>query len=186
MSFETPRLIARFMREDDIPHIAACRSHPEVALHQLWETYAENDARELIGEMTLKKPGDPGWYQWALERKSDGAYIGDCGLKIDPADQRLGQIGYTIARPFWNSGYGSETAAGLVHFAFDNLADLHRLSADADPRNIASARVLEKAGFRREGIQRQSWWLKGEWTDNALYAILRSDWQKQAAPSRRS
>lgn len=175
MNFETPRLIARALREEDIPHIAACRSHPEVARYQNWETYSLEDARELVSEMMLKQPGDAGWFQWALERRSDGAVIGDCGLKIEPSDPRLGQIGYTIAFPLWGQGYGTETVRGLIEFAFASLPALHRISTDTDGRNAASIRVLEKAGLIREAFQRQSWWSKGEWTDNVIFAILRSD-----------
>jgi [ribosomal protein S5]-alanine N-acetyltransferase len=177
VSFETPRLIARRLREDDIPRLAECRSHPEVAHYQLWDGFSLEEARELLNEMAAKQPGDPDWFQWALERKADGAYVGDCGLKIEPSDARLGQVGYTIAFPMWGQGYGTEVVRGLIGFAFTSFPNLHRLSADTDGRNAASIRVLEKAGMIREAFQRQSWWSKGEWTDNVIFAILRSDFE---------
>lgn len=178
--FQTSQLIARRLTENDIDRLAACRSHPDVARYQLWDDYSPEKARELIEEMTAKQPGDPDWFQWALERKADGAYIGDCGLKIEPSDKRLGQIGYTIAFPMWGQGYGTEVVRGLIAFAFASVPDLHRLSADTDGRNAASIRVLEKAGMIREAFQRQSWWSKGEWTDNVIFAILRSDFEARS------
>jgi RimJ/RimL family protein N-acetyltransferase len=181
VSFETARLIARPLREEDIPNMVTCRSHPEVARYQSWDSYACEQAQELVREMLVKQPGQPGWYQWALERKGDGVFIGDCGLNIEPADHRLAQIGYTIAFPLWGCGYGSEIVHGLIGFAFASLPALHRISADTDGRNAASIRVLEKAGMIREAVQRQSWWSKGEWTDNVGFAMLRSDFEGKTA-----
>ena len=62
----------------------------------------------------------------------------------------------------------------LAGFAFATYP-LHRISASADPRNAASCRVLEKAGFTREAHFRQSEWFKGAWADDVVYARLRSD-----------
>jgi RimJ/RimL family protein N-acetyltransferase len=147
-----------------------------VARYQEWESYSVEEVQKFLGENGSQQPGQPGWFQFGLEAKEAGGLIGDCGLRIDPANTRLGQVGYTIAAEHWGRGYASEALRGLVDFAFRTLPNLHRLAADADPRNRASLRVLVKCGFRQEGHQVQSWWSKGEWTDNSLFAMLRRDW----------
>lgn len=71
-------------------------------------------------------------------------------------------------------GYAAEAVRALVDHAFPAYG-LHRITASADPRNTASCRVLEKAGFRKEAHFRQSEWFKGEWADDAVYARLATD-----------
>jgi len=172
MIFETARLIARRFGPNDLAAFVAMRDDPEVARYQSWDRYTEEDGRRFIADLAGMQPGDPGWFQIALEEKASGRFVGDCGLYVDPADVRLARVGYTIAQPFWNRGFASEAAAALADFAFDRFR-LHRLTASVDPRNLASCRVLEKAGFTKEAHFRQSEWFKGSWADDAIYARLR-------------
>jgi RimJ/RimL family protein N-acetyltransferase len=174
--FETERLIARRMREEDVSAIAACRADPEVARYQNWHSYDDAAAADLVSEMLFREPGEEGWLQLVVERKEDGAFVGDCGFRLG-SDKRLAQIGYTIARQHWDQGYATEIVRSLVVYAFGRL-DVHRITASVDPRNLASCRVLEKAGFTKEAHFRQSEWFKGGWADDAVYAILASDYNR--------
>ena len=171
MIFETTRLIARRFGPRDLEAFVAMRDDPEVARYQSWERFTEEDGRTFIAELIDMEPGQPGWFQFALEEKPTGLFIGDCGLFTDPADPRLARIGYTIARPFWSRGFATEAVLALTDFAFNQFAQ-HRVSASVDPRNAASCRVLEKAGFVKEAHLRQSEWFKGQWADDAIYARL--------------
>ena len=81
---------------------------------------------------------------------------------------------YVLNRKFWNKGYMMEVVKRVIHFGFSELG-LHRIYATLAPENVASARVLEKAGMRREGHLREHRYIKGEWRDSLLYAILESD-----------
>jgi aminoglycoside 6'-N-acetyltransferase len=174
MIFETPRLIARRFGPRDLEAFVAMRSDPEVARYQNWETFTLDEGRRRLGQIARSNPGEPGWFQFALEERLTGALAGDCGLRIIEQDHRLAQIGYTIARRYWNSGFATEAVAALTAFAFASFP-IHRITASVDPRNVASCRVLEKAGFRKEAHFRQSEWFKGAWADDAIYARLRSD-----------
>jgi RimJ/RimL family protein N-acetyltransferase len=176
--FETERLIARGMLDKDIAAIAACRAHPEVARYQNWQSYDETTAADLVSDMLLRTPGEPGWLQLVVERKADGAFIGDCGINIG-SDKRLAQIGYTIAWEHWNQGYATEIVQNLTSYGFGALK-VHRITASVDPRNAPSCRVLEKAGFTKEAHFRQSEWFKGDWADDAVYAILASDFYRRS------
>jgi RimJ/RimL family protein N-acetyltransferase len=71
--------------------------------------------------------------------------------------------------------YPIRTARLLLRLGFEDLG-LHRIAARCDARNTASARVMERAGLRREAHLVQSEFVKGEWTDELIYAILRSEW----------
>jgi RimJ/RimL family protein N-acetyltransferase len=72
-----------------------------------------------------------------------------------------------------------EALTALLEFAFGDL-DLNRVEADIDPRNVASARSLERLGFHKEGHLRERWIVDGEVSDSSLYGLLRSEWTLRA------
>ncbi len=77
----------------------------------------------------------------------------------------------------------TEALRTLLRFGFEGLG-AHRICAECDPRNVASARVMEKAGMRREAYFRQIrtyGGADGDWHDSLLYAILNDDWKAQWA-----
>lgn len=172
MIFGTRRLIARRFGPRDLVPFVAMRNNPEVARFQGWANYSDEDGRRFIEGLALREPGQPGWFQFALEERETGSFIGDCGLDVHAGHPGLGRIGYTIARPFWDRGFATEAAAALAAFAFERL-HLHRITASVDPDNVASRRVLEKAGIVEVGRYGDSEWFKGEWADDVVYARLR-------------
>lgn len=174
MIFATPRLIARRFEPRDLAAFVAMRNHPEVARYQTWDGFSPEDGQRFLDEMAEQALGEPGWFQFALEDRLTGCFVGDCGLNILTADNRLGEVGYSICPQFWNRGYATEAITALIHHAFTSYG-LHRISAATDPRNTSSRRVLEKAGFHQEAHFRQSLWFKGGWADDVVYAVLRSD-----------
>ena len=86
---------------------------------------------------------------------------------------RMAEIGYWIAEPFWGRGIATEATRAICAYAFDTLPELVRIQAAVFEWNPASMRVLEKAGFEREAVLRQSVWKDGALMDSALYAKLR-------------
>ena len=169
--FVSQRLIARRFTPLDLDVFVAMRADPEVARFQNWENFTEDDGRAFLEWNAQRNPGEQGWFQFALERAEDRRFIGDCGLKISEADNRLAQIGYTLAPQYWSHGYAQEAVRALIDYAFSNFP-IHRITASVDPRNVASVRVLEKSGFAKEAHFRQSEWFKGAWADDAIYAVL--------------
>jgi RimJ/RimL family protein N-acetyltransferase len=85
------------------------------------------------------------------------------------------EMGYALARAHWGGGYVSEALRALLNFGFTAL-DLNRIEADVDPRNGASARVLEKLGFQKEGFMPERWIVQGEPADTVYYGLLRRHW----------
>ena len=112
----------------------------------------------------------------AMERASDGAFIGWCGLtRWDPI-HRSASLGYCLDDAAWGHGYATEAARALLAWGFDTL-DLNRVQAEADTRNAASARVLEKLGFVLEGTMREDCIVNGDVSDSWVYGLLRREWQ---------
>ncbi len=169
---ETPRLILRRIREDDLAALVAYRNDLRVAQYQMWESYDEIKAKELI---TDKNPGDEGYFQFALEHKATGELVGDFMLRTQE-DKRLAEIGYTLAHAFHGKGLAREAATAVIDYAF-SILKMHRLSASVDPRNLASLKLLEHLGFRKEAHFVKSLWFKGDWADDVVYALLEKEWQ---------
>ncbi|HRI43767.1 MAG TPA: GNAT family N-acetyltransferase [Fimbriimonadaceae bacterium] len=87
-------------------------------------------------------------------------------------------LGYSIDRAYQGLGLMTEACRAVIWFAFSVLG-LHRVEACYMPTNRASARVLEKLGFVREGLLRQSLLVDGRWEDHVLSAIIDEDWKPQ-------
>jgi ribosomal-protein-alanine N-acetyltransferase len=117
----------------------------------------------------------------ALERLSDQAFIGWCTLARWNPDFRSASVGYCLDDAAWGQGYATEAGRSLLQWAFDTL-DLHRVQAEVDTRNAASARVLEKLGFVREGTLREDCIVDGVVSDSWVYGLLRREWQPVQVP----
>ncbi|MET7907400.1 GNAT family N-acetyltransferase [Streptomyces avermitilis] len=180
---ETVRLVLRKFTLGDAPALAAYRSDPEVSRYQSWESpVSTEEAERLAVTLSAGDPRDPGWFQYAVERRDVPGLIGDVGVRRSE-DGRQAELGFTLARAFQGCGYATEAVARVVKFL---LADegLHRVSAACDGRNVRSAGLLERVGFRREGHLVQSTWIKGEWTDDILFGLLASEYRASSATGR--
>lgn len=105
-----------------------------------------------------------------IERK-DGAKVGY--IAHFPAAEKLGmEIGYILLPSERCKGYCSEAVQIMIDYLFLSR-DIVRIQAHTDISNLGSQRVLEKAGFKKEGTLRKSTFVRGEWRDNSLYSILR-------------
>lgn len=110
-----------------------------------------------------------------LVRRSDEALLGAITLdNIRRGPAQSGTLGYWIGQPFARRGYMTEAIAALVHHAFAKL-DLSRVEAACLPENAASRGVLEKSGFKYEGVAQSYLQIDGRWRNHVLYANLRSD-----------
>ena len=92
---------------------------------------------------------------------------------------RQGEIGYVLHPEHTRRGYATEAAREMLRVGFEGLG-LHRIVGRLDARNIASARVLERLGMRREAHLVENELVKGEWTDEVVYALLSREWRGAA------
>ncbi len=117
----------------------------------------------------------------AVDRLSGGAFIGWCSLTQWNSDYRSASLGYCFHDAVWGRGYATEAARALLRWAFDTL-DLNRVQAQTDTRNVASARVLEKLGFVREGTLREDCIVNGEVSDSWVYGLIKREWRPSSEP----
>jgi RimJ/RimL family protein N-acetyltransferase len=112
----------------------------------------------------------------AIDRSSDETFLGWCSFSRWNPDYRSGALGYCLGEAACGHGYATEAARSVLEWAFDTL-DLNRVQAETDTRNAASAHVLEKLGFVREGTLREDCVVDGDVSDSWVYGLLRREWQ---------
>lgn len=107
--------------------------------------------------------------------RRDGVLVGAITLdNIRHGPAQTGTLGYWIGQPFARNGYMHEAIGALVHYAFTTL-DLSRIEAACLPENTPSRGVLEKTGFKYEGVAQSYLQINGRWRNHVLYANLRHD-----------
>ncbi len=115
-------------------------------------------------------------YFFGIFEQNTKALVGDISLfQVKRGPLQRCYVGYSIDKKHNGKGYATEAVKLAVGFAFDVL-ELHRIEAGAMPENIGSMRVLEKAGFLKEGIEREGVNINGIWRDHQVFSILEKDY----------
>jgi RimJ/RimL family protein N-acetyltransferase len=178
----TARLEYRPYAESDLDFIHGLESNPVVMRYV--STFDPRDREQArasltkkIGETALRAEGDN--LTPVVVLPETGQPIGDVQLTWTSREHRQGEIGYIIHPDHTGNGYATEAAGLMLRLGFEGLG-LHRIEGRLDARNQASARVLERLGMRREGCLEHARFVRGEWTDELIYAILEHEWLAQS------
>jgi len=115
------------------------------------------------------------------ELAQTGELVGDCMLFWRSQEHEQGEVGYVFNPAYHGRGYATEAVGALLRLGFEGLG-LHRIAGHLDARNTASARVLERAGLRREAHLVENEFVKGKWADELIYGILRREWEARQEP----
>lgn len=172
----TERLLLRPFTRADLETFTAYRADPEIARYQSWSHYTREDAERFYAQQDgLAFNVDDSWFQIAVERRADGALLGDVAVHfID--EGRQAEMGVTFARDSQRNGYALEACARVIELLFDELGK-HRITATVDADNRTAQRLLERQGFRREGEYRRNVYFKNAWSDEYGYALLHDEWR---------
>jgi RimJ/RimL family protein N-acetyltransferase len=174
--YATSRLLVRRFEPRDLMDVFAILADPEISRYEHWDAFDLEEVRRDLEVQGAVEPGTPGrWNEFAVTLKDGGACIGNISFKRGEPGQGQAEIGFHFARAYHGKGYGSEAAAGLIEWLW--TLGVHRIWAVADTRNTGSWKMMEKLGMRREGHLRQNCFVKGEWADEYLYAVLAHEWR---------
>jgi RimJ/RimL family protein N-acetyltransferase len=176
----THRLALRPFTRDDLDAVHTYVSDPAVVRFLYWEVAADRAAaRKMldgkIGHWSLSDAGQS--LILAVERPDDGVLVGEVVLKWLSREHRQGEVGFVVTPAHQGHGYAVEAATAILALAFGDLG-LHRVVGRCDPRNAASARVMERLGMRREAHFVQNEIFKGEWGDEYVYAMLADEFAR--------
>lgn len=173
-TLESPRLRLRPYRQDDARAIYALYSDPVVTRYWSFPAWTRREqANEyLAARMALETPAV---YAWAMAEREGDRLVGTTTLFSLSGPHKRAEIGYSLLPARQGQGLATEALRTVLGHAFGPLG-LERIEADVDPRNEPSWRLLEKLGFRREGLLRNRWRVDGEVCDSFLYGLLREDY----------
>ncbi len=144
----TPRLRLRALADGDRAALTALASDADVALMTAFipHPYGDKDADDFLVRSAIQEQARKA-RQFAIERRLEAGLIGCVGFTLNGAEA---EIGYWLGKPHWRQGFGGEALAATVDFAFADDA-IAALTAQVMEENVASARLLEKAGFVYRG-----------------------------------
>jgi ribosomal-protein-alanine N-acetyltransferase len=175
-TLHTDRLLLRPFTSADADALYALHSNAYVLRYWDSPPWTEPARAERFVAACRQLAEEGSGARLAIDRASDTTFLGWCSLSQWNADYRSASLGYCFGEPSWGHGYATEAARAVLQWAFDTL-DLNRVQAETDTRNVASARVLEKLGFVREGTLREDCVVDGDVSDSWVYGLLRREWQ---------
>ena len=171
---ETPSLVLRGVTDADLPALFEVFADPEVVRYWASPPLADMDAARALLASITDGFRDRTLLQWAVTRRGEDRLLGTCTLYRINHEHRRTEIGYALGRAHWGRGIMREALPAVLRFAFHSLG-LHRIEADVDPRNAASARALQPLGFQLEGFLRQRYFVGDDVQDSHIYGLLRTD-----------
>jgi aminoglycoside 6'-N-acetyltransferase len=170
----TERLVLRLHEAQDAEALRAYYGDPEVVRYVPFEPWDDQSTPEHLARRLKRRGLTSEARGLGIVAVLDGRVVGDVALWSTDDAQRLAEIGWAFHPDVAGQGLATEAAAAVLDIAFDTYG-LHRVAAQLDPRNVASARLCERLGMQREAHLRQNWWDDGEWTDSLIYGLLASD-----------
>jgi RimJ/RimL family protein N-acetyltransferase len=178
LPIKTPRLTLRALTLDDFVDVHAYDSRPDVARYVYWAPRTDEESKTALGRYAtrteLVKEGDG--LVLGIVLGEAGRVVGQVDLQWLSRVHRTGEIGFIVNPEFRGRGIAVEAAGVMFRLGFEGFG-LHRIIGRCDARNLASTRVMERLGMRREAHFIENEHVKGEWTDEFTYAILDREWK---------
>lgn len=178
-TLETERLILRQLLRDDTDFVFQHFGNPAVTQYLLDEPpvteYAQ--AEEIV--QFYAEPKGKAHNRWKLILKSNKQPIGTVGYHKWAKRYFRAEIGYDLSPDFWRQGYMSEALHAVLSHGFEHM-ELNRIDALVYVENERSIQLLQKLGFKQEGLLRDYFYLDGKFYDHYIFALLKKDYVSEA------
>ena len=174
-ALSTQRLLLRELTLADAPAVQQLRSDPEVMQYinrPLTQTLEEAEA--WVNMIISAQAKDDGITWCICLNEAPGVHVGSIGFWRLEKENHRAELGYMLEPAFHGKGFMYEALEAVLKYGFEVLG-LHSVEAQIDPRNVASAALLKKAGFIQEGYFRENYYLRGQFADTAVYSLLQRD-----------
>ena len=177
MHITTERLLLREFAQDDWRAVLDYQRDPRYLQFYPWRDRTVADVRAFVQMFLDWQVESPrGRFQLAITRRSDNRLIGNCGIRCNPDDHAEAELGYELNPDHWGHGFATEAAGAMVDFALRQLG-LQQVTSCCIADNTASARVLERLGFRMTRRLHSAEYFKGRWWDTLHYVLTAGEWQ---------
>jgi RimJ/RimL family protein N-acetyltransferase len=183
LPIKTERLVLRSLRPGDEDDVFAYRSVPEVVRYIPGDPKTREQVADMVAERATAGRVEPAQPICTLAVEVDGRVVGDVLLHLDGLDGhdgRQAEVGWVFHPDVQGRGYATEAARELLRVGFEELG-VHRVWAQLDGENTASARICERLRMRREAFYEKASWFKEQWTDLAVYGIRADEWRAAVA-----
>lgn len=174
---KTTRLLLRPFAATDLDAMHAYQSLPEVTRYLMWPPRSREEAvaalERRLAHPTLEKEGEV--LVLAVEHQETGDLLGEVNLFWMSEKLRTGEFGFVFDPRHHGRGYAREAATEILRLGFEQM-DLHRIIGRADARNAASTGLMTRLGLRKEAHFVKNEFVKGEWADEVVYAMLAEEW----------
>lgn len=180
-ALHTGRLLLRRMEKRDLRDLFACYSDPLASRFAAWRPHPDLWYTKGYMQYVLRGYARQESMVFCIALKAENRVIGTCSFTEMDEAYKVAEIGYTLSPAYWHCGYGAEAVTALVRFGFETIG-LYRISARVMAENQASARLLQRLGFRQEGYLPGGIYCKGAPRDLCLFGLLQTDywsWKKE-------
>lgn len=177
---QSERLRMDRLVEADAPSLFAYRGDPEVARYQGWKPDSVAEAQAFIAQQRGLAFGmADSWCQLAIRDGATGELHGDVGVHFPATTDEAIEFGLSLRPSSQGRGFARETMAAMLDLAFLTWG-YRRAVGSVDPRNVASVALLRSLGFRQEAHHVESYFFRGEWVDDMIFALLAREWGSAA------
>lgn len=172
LPLRTERLVLRQVTPEDADDVHAYYGRADVSEHLLTRALSRDEtAVEIQRRLSLNGGDGTPPDGLGLVMVLEGRVVGDVVLIFQPPTYAQAELGWVVHPDFAGRGLVTEAARAMLELGFGHYGFM-RMIAQLDARNARSAALCERLGMRREGLFRQDFWSKGEWTDTLRYALL--------------
>ncbi|TCO44136.1 RimJ/RimL family protein N-acetyltransferase [Kribbella antiqua] len=173
LPIETERLTLRRYVETDYDDLLKLQSNDDVTRFLLYDSKTPDEVRESLALRMADVPMDADLQALTLAviLRETGQHVGEVTLFVENSTHQGGEIGFVFHPEFHGRGFAAEASAQVLRMGFEELG-MHRIIGRLDARNTGSANLLKRLGMRQEAHFVRNEFLKGEWTDELVFAML--------------
>jgi len=176
MNEETTRLRIRPFVWADADNFFVLESDPELLKFELYPPKTRKESDESLMQLLRSDlfPDIQNWREWAIELKAEQKVIGLISMSYHDLKRRMLEVGFRIRAEYQRMGYGSEALRAVIGAIFRDT-ETHRIFACTDGRNLASQRMMDKAGMKQEAQLRENVLIGEEYHDEVIFGILKRE-----------
>lgn len=173
-NLESERLLFREVNKKDIPEVMELRGNAETMKFIPRPLVTTEEEALAHINLLISNKEENNAINWVITEKGSDSLIGIIGFFRTQHENFRSELGYMILPQHHNKGYVTEAVKTVLNFGFNTL-NLNSVNAIIDPNNVASARVLEKNGFRKEAHFVEDFFWNNEFIDSVHYGLLKRE-----------
>ena len=175
---ETDRLILREMTQDDVGFYFRHFNNKEVVEGSCFPgPKTLESATEELELYCIRRFKENRGIRWGIVRKGSEELIGKCGYYDWNKTSRRAEVGYDLEPAHWGEGIMTEALCAVLRYGFEEMG-LNRIQAIIDSENVKSIKLVERLGFKKEGVLRQNSYFRGQFRDEVCFSLLKKEWTR--------